>query len=334
MLKKLFGIALCILMVTSMAFAAGGGQKAATTDVVELQCGITLTLDSHYGMGLQEFKRLAEQYSNGTVKVEIFPNSQLGSEREMFEGVSMGTHSMTVISTGPVPNFFPDFSVLDLPYLFPTAEVAYSVLDGEIGTSLLKQLETNGIYGLGFWENGFRHVTNSVRAIKTPADLKGLKIRTMENPIHMHTYIHYGAAPTPMAMGEVFLALQTKTVDGQENPAINILTSRLNEVQSHMSLTGNFYSPALFVINKALLEKMTPQQRDAVLKAAAEAKNWQRKYSQDNTADAIAKIKAGGTTVTEVNLNDWVDFSRKVYTDNIRNAKINLDIVKQIQAVK
>ena len=326
MLRK--GLAVvCLLALASLAFAADSGESK-----FDLQAGITLTLDSHYAMGLAEFGRLVNQYSNGTITVTVQPNSLLGGERDLIESVSMGTVAMALISTGPVPNFFPDFAVLDLPYLFPSAEIAYKALDGEVGTELLNQMTANDILGLGFWENGIRHVTNNVREIKTPEDLRGLKIRTMENDIHMNTYRHYGASPTPMAMGEVFLALQQGVVDGQENPAINILTSRLNEVQKYMSLTGNFYSPSVLMLSKKIFDTMSKSQQDAVLRAAKEAKDWQRKYSQDNTAQAIADIKASGTLVTEVDVNVWIQGSQGTYADY--GSKVRQDMIKKIQAIK
>jgi tripartite ATP-independent transporter DctP family solute receptor len=341
MMKKVLGIVCCLLLLSSMAFAGGSGDKPAPAAAasgggapLNLNVGMTLELDSHYGKGLAELKRLLAEYSNGQIVLTIHPSSTQGGERDMIESVAMGTLEMSLISTGPVPNFFPDFAVLDLPYLFPTAAQAYKILDGEVGTSLLNQMASKGIIGLGFWENGFRHVTNSAREIKTPADLKGLKIRTMENPIHMETYKYYGASPTPMAMGEVFMALQQKTVDGQENPAINILTSKLNEVQKFMSLTGNFYSPSLLMFSKSVYDKMTKQQQDILVKAATEAKNWERNYSQTNTADAVAKIKASGTLVTEVNLQEWIDFSKAVYTNPAVVPKLNQALLQKIQAVK
>jgi tripartite ATP-independent transporter DctP family solute receptor len=308
------------------------GGSAASGAQFDLQAGITLTLDSHYAKGLEEFGRLVKEYSNGTVTLTVHPNSLLGGERDLIESVAMGTVAMALISTGPVPNFFPDFAVLDLPYLFPSAEIAYKALDGEVGTELLGQMTSKGILALGFWENGIRHVTNSVREIKTPEDLKGLKIRTMENDIHMNTYRHYGASPTPMAMGEVFLALQQGVVDGQENPAINILTSRLNEVQKFMSLTGNFYSPSVLMLSKTIFDSMSKAQQDAVLKAADEAKHWQRKYSQDNTAKAIADISASGTLVTEVDVNVWLQGSQNTYKDY--EGKVRQDMIQKIRELK
>ena len=330
MLRK--GLTVLCLLALALLLFAGEVSAASGESKFDLQAGITLTMDSHYAKGLEEFGRLVNQYSNGTVTLTIQPNSLLGGERDLIESVAMGTVAMALISTGPVPNFFPDFAVLDLPYLFPSAEIAYKALDGEVGTELLGQMTSKGILGLGFWENGIRHVTNNVREIVTPADLKGLKIRTMENDIHMNAYRHYGASPTPMAMGEVFLALQQGVVDGQENPAINILTSRLNEVQKYMSTTGNFYSPSVFMLSKSVFDSMSKAQQDAVLKAADEAKHWQRKYSQDNTAQAIADIRASGTLVTEVDVEVWVQGSQETYKDY--EGKVREDMIQKIRSLK
>jgi tripartite ATP-independent transporter DctP family solute receptor len=326
-MKKSLAI-LCCAVLFSAAFLSCAGEDDGN---VQLRVGMTLTLDSHYGMGLQEFARLVDLYTDGTVSVEIFPNSLLGNERDLIESVSMGMVPMALISTGPVPNFFPDFAVLDLPFLFPSREIAYYVLDGPVGTYLLNQFPAQGIVGLGFWENGFRHVTNRVREIRTPADLAGLRIRTMENDIHMDAYREYGASPLPMAMGEVFIALQQGVIDGQENPAINIYTSRLHEVQGFMSLTGNFYSAAILMINRGLLEGMTQEQQDGVWRAATEAKHWQRNFSQENDQDAIERIRASGTLVTEVDLAVWIEASQATYRNF--EASLNQNLIQQIRAI-
>jgi len=327
MVRKALAV-LCCLVLFSAAFTSCRGEGDGN---VHLRVGITLTMDSHYGMGLQEFARLVELYTEGSVTVEIFPNSLLGNERDLFESVSMGTVPMALISTGPIPNFLPDFAVLDLPFLFPTAEIAYAVLDGEVGDYLNSQMLGQGIVGLGFFENGFRHVTNSVREIRTPADLAGLRIRTMENEIHMDAYREYGASPLPMAMGEVFMALQQGVIDGQENPAINIYTSRLHEVQGFMSLTGNFYSAAPLLINRGILERMTDEQQAAVRRAATEAKHWQRNFSQTNTLYYVERIRAAGTLVTEVDLAPWVEASQATYQNF--EARLNQDLIQRIRAI-
>ena len=298
---------------------------------VRLQVGHVLTMDSHYGMGLQEFARLVYLYSEGTVTVEIFPDSLLGNERDLIESVAMGTVAMTLISSAPMTNFFPDFAVLDLPYLFPTADIAYYVLDGEVGTYLFNQLPAQGIVGLGFWDNGFRHITNNVREIRVPSDLIGLRIRTMENEIHMDTFREYGASPLPMAFGEVFMALQQGVMDGQETPAFLIYTSRFHEVQRYMSLTGNLYAAAPLLINRNIFERMTQEQQDAIWRAATEAKHWQRTFSQEMEQVAIDRIRASGTLVTEVDRDVWIAASQGTFRNF--EASLNQDLIQRITAI-
>lgn len=161
--------------------------------------------------------------------LDIYPNSALGGESDMMDAVSMGTQDMVLSSTGPIPDFSSatdNWATLDLPYLFETAEDAYKVLDGEIGQSLLDEFQGSGIKAIGFWENGFRELTNNTKEVATPADLAGMKIRTMENAVHMATYTALGATPTAMAWARSSPALQQGTVDGQENPLAIILTAK------------------------------------------------------------------------------------------------------------
>jgi len=358
-MKKLLSLALCLVLVISLAACGGSGTSSAvstdsstasTTDSgaateestagentpsnasVVLKVGTTTAPDGHYVKGLEEFQRLLNEYSGGDIALEIYPNSQLGNERDLVEGVSLGTVSMALVSTGPLPNFVPDFAVLDLPYLFGSADAAYKVLDSEIGSDLLGQLGQKGIQGLGFWENGFRHVTNNTKEIVVPDDLKGMKIRTMENDIHMDTYAQYGANPTPMAWSEIFTALQQGTVDGQENPLAIIETAKVYEVQKYLSLTGNFYSPCVLMINKSLFDGLTQEQQDIIVKAAGEAKAWQRQYSQGYNEAALQILKDAGCIITEVDQEVWQAASMGTYTNF--ESKLNQDYISQIQAMQ
>ena len=197
-----------------------------------------------YHLGLLRFKELIEAKSGGRIAVDVFHSSQLGSERDLIEGLQLGTVQMTLISTAPLSGFTSDFLVFDLPFIFSSVKAARDCVDSEIGQKMLDQLASQGITGLCFFENGFRSITNSRRPIQTPADLDGIKIRTMENPIHMATFRTMKADPTPMAFGELFTALQQKTIDAQENPLAIVDTSKFYEVQDYLSLTEHFYSPA------------------------------------------------------------------------------------------
>lgn len=317
---------------TASAQTGPVGDTDTSSASIVLKVGTTTAPDGHYVKGLEEFQRLLKEYSSGDIALEIYPNSQLGNERDLVEGVGLGTVSMALVSTGPLPNFVPDFAVLDLPYLFNDAESAYEVLDSDIGDSILSQLESKGIQGLGFWENGFRHLTNNTKEIKVPEDVKGMKIRTMENDIHMNAYKQFGSNPTPMAWSEIFTALQQGTVDGQENPLAIIESAKVYEVQKYISLTGTFYSPCVLIINKQLFDGFTQEQKDIIAKSADEAKVWQRKYSQDYDKKAVQDLKDAGCVVTEVDQSIWKKACEGTYKDF--EGKLNQGAIQRIQEMQ
>lgn len=302
-----------------------GVETAAT----RFKVGTTTAPEGHYVMGLIDLQKRLEEYSNGEMTLDIYPNSQLGNERDMMENVGMGVQEMCLISTGPIPNFVPDFAVLDLPYLFENEEEAYQVLDGEIGQSLLAQLESQSIKGLGFWENGFRQVTNNKKEIVTPEDLKGMKIRTMENNVHMATYEAFGATATPMAWSEIFTALQQGTVDGQENPIAIIESAKVYEVQKYVSMIDLFYSPCVLMISQSVYDSLAPEQQEILLKAAEEAKEYQREYSRNYTKDAIKTMQESGVTVTEVEKTVWKELASSVY-GQADKLKLNQELVDKL----
>lgn len=306
------------------------GLLGASSATVRFKVGTTTAPTGHYVKGLQEMQRLLESKSGGTMTLDIYPNSQLGNERDMMENVGMGVQDMVLSSTGPIPNFVKEFAVLDLPYLFETAEDAYKVLDGEVGEALLAKLDSQGIIGFGFWENGFRHVTNNTKEIKVPADLKGMQLRTMENKVHMAGYEALGSIPTPMAWGEIFTALQQGTVDGQENPLAIIESAKVYEVQKYISLTGAFYSPCVLMMNEAKFNSLTADQQKAFTEAADEAKDWQRNYSQEYDKKAVESLKSLGITITEVDTSVWAEAVSGVY-NNLDSFGIDAVLVKQIQ---
>src|SRR5690242_11382925 len=180
-----------------------------------LKMNIAVAQNSHYGVAIDTFAREVEARTSGRYKVQNFYAGALGAERESIEGVQLGTLDLTLTSTGPVPNFVPEVAILDIPFLFRDYAHARAVLDGPIGQEMLKKFEPKGIEALAWGENGFRNMTNSKHPVKTPDDLKGLKMRTMENPIHIQAYKAFGIIPTPMAFTEVYTALQQGTVDGR-----------------------------------------------------------------------------------------------------------------------
>lgn len=331
-MRKWIAVVIALTLVT--AFAAGcGGDKKSTADAPKkakvLRVGHTLTDDSHYGVGLAKFAELVKAKSNGTLEVQVFGNAKLGSERDLIEGVSMGTIEMTLSSTGPLPSFSTKFMVFDLPFIAQDRAKLYKVLDGVTGEDMLKSLSAKGIKGLVFFENGFRHITNSKRPINKPEDLVGLKIRLMENPVHMATFKAYGANPLPMPFGELFTAMQQKTVDGQENPLILIKTSKFYEVQKHLAISGHFYSPAVLLVNDKLYKSLTPAEQKALMDAAKESRDFERKFIADGETKMIDELKKAGMEVTYPDKALFKKAAESVYKEF--EGKIGKELIQALQ---
>ena len=297
-MTKLFS---CGLRAVALSAALAAGLTAGSPAVAQttLKINIALAQNSHYGVAIDTFAREVEKRTSGRYKVQTFYSAALGAERESVEGVQLGTLDLTLTSTGPLPNFVPEVAILDIPFLFRDYAHARAVLDGPIGQELLAKFPPKGMVGLAWAENGFRHMTNSKRPVNLPDDLKGLKMRTMENPIHIEAYRQFGILPTPMAFTEVFTALQQGTVDGQENPLSVITAARLDQVQKYLSLTGHVYSPAVFLMNKAQWDKLSEPDKRAFLDAAREGVKANRARVDEDERRAVAELRARGMTVVE-----------------------------------
>jgi len=233
----------------------------------------SIVSDAHVDMvAMREvFVPEIEQRSNGRIRVELFPNAQLGGDRELTEAVQLGTLHMAIPASSPLAGFERRIQVLDLPYLFTTREAAFEALDGGLGQRLDEFLMQGGFWNLGYAENGIRHVTNSRTPIRSPEDLRGMRIRTMENPMHLAYFRELGANPTPMSWGELYTALQQGVVDAQENPFVMIYDGRFYEVQRYVSETGHFFSAKLLIANRDFIENLPADLRDVVIQAGH---NW------------------------------------------------------------
>jgi len=270
--------------------------RAAEFDLVEAH---TSPPDHPYTLGMVRYADLVKERTNGRVAIQIHHSRQLGDERQVVEGLQLGTIHLTVTSTGPLGGFVPEMNVVDLPFLFRDAEHAYKVLDGEIGRGLLNKFDAVGIKGLAFWENGFRHITTSKKPVREPTDMKGLKIRVMENKVHQAAFRQLGSDATPMAWGEVFTSLQQGLLDAQENPIPIIYTFKLNEVQKYVSLTGHVYSPAPLLMSKKTWDRMPPEIQKVMFDTAVEVARYQRGLIREQEQKQIGELKAKGMTVIE-----------------------------------
>ena len=215
---------------------------------------ISIPQNSHYGAAVDAFAPRLEKRTGGRYKIQNFYASALGNEREAIEAVQLGTLDIVMTSTGPVPNFVPEAAILDIPFLFRDYAHARATLDGPIGQDMLSKFEQQGLQGAGLGRERLPpHDEQQARRERVRSDLKGLKLRTMENPIHIQAYKGFGIIPTPMAISEVFTALQQGTVDGQENPISVIQSWKFDQVQKHLTLTGHVYSPAVILMSKGAL---------------------------------------------------------------------------------
>ncbi len=315
--------------------AANEDPLGSSDASIHFKAGITGSMSGAYAAGLVALRNHLEELSDGEMTVDIYPSSALGNESDMLDAVSMGTQDMIVTSTGPIPAFAnatSNWAVLDLPYLFPTYDTAYEVLDGEVGQYLLGEFDGTGVKALGFWENGYRCTTNSKKEIVHPEDLKGMKIRTMENKVHMATYTALGATPTAMAMGEVFSALQQGTIDGQENPfSIIYYGNKLHEVQPYMTENNLFYSPSVLAISQDVFDGLTEDQQKVLLEAADLAKDEQRQIEQRMAVQARKDMEAYGIIISDVDQDEWVEATKSVYDD--ASLGIDADLLAKIQAV-
>jgi tripartite ATP-independent transporter DctP family solute receptor len=229
-----------------------------------------------------------------------------------------------------VPNFVPEARILDIPFLFRDKAHARAVLDGPIGQDMLTKFDSKGFKALAWGENGIRHMTNSKRAVNAPDDLRGLKMRTMENPVHVAAYRGFGIVTTPMAFPEVFTALQQGTVDGQENPLSVIMAAKFDQVQKHLTLTGHVYSPAIFLMNKAAFDKLSAADKTAFLEAAKEAVKANRARVDEDDTKGVAELRSRGMQVIEnVDKNRFVsaltpvnaEFERQFGKENIERIR-------------
>jgi len=277
----------------------GMGLACAAFAQTTMKISISTAQNSHQGVAIDTFAKEVAARTGGRYKVETFYNGSLGGERESIEAVQLGTQELAFSSSGPVPNFVPETKILDVPFLFRDKAHARAVLDGPIGQDLLAKFDAKGFKALAWGENGFRHMTNSKRDVKAPEDLKGLKMRTMENPVHIAAYKGLGIITTPMAFPEVFTALQQGTVDGQENPLPVIMSAKFSQVQKHLSLTGHVYSPCIFVMNKGSFDKLSAADKTAFLEAAKVAVKANRDRVDQDDANGVKELRAQGMTVIE-----------------------------------
>jgi tripartite ATP-independent transporter DctP family solute receptor len=313
-MKKIALVLLVSLLSLGGVFA-GGGQAAG--GVVRLRFA-NVTSEAGVLAG-EEFKRIAEEASGGTLLIDHFPRNQLGNDLASVENTIVGDIDIAVTSTSSIAELYRDLYLFDLPFLFTDAEHAHRMLDGAATARLLSGMERIGLKGIAMWENGFRNFTNNRVPVRVPADVRGMTVRTMANDVHLGAWQRFGANPTPMAFGELFTALQQGTVDAQENPLGIIDANSFQSVQRFVSLTQHVYTPFLVVMNLRRYNALTDVQRAAIDRAARESTVFQRERARLDEESIRQKFISEGITVVELTDNEKVAWRNIIVESDVPN---------------
>ncbi len=288
----------CALAITMAALCFG--TTAAIAQEIKARFGTSLP-DSHpQTLGARKFAELVDQKSKGRIKISVYSGAQLGSDQQMQAALRGGTQEFTAPSTATLANLVKEFGVFGLPFSFASEKQAYAVFDGPFGQSILAKLTEKDIIGLAYWENGFRHFTNSKRPIVKAEDLGGLKVRTMQNNLYIDLFAGLGANAIPMPVNELFTALETKAVDAQENPYTVVQAQKFYDVQKYLSTTGHAYDAQVLIASKKFWDKLSDADKALMKEAAREATEYQRQASQDLNAKARAELIKAGMQINDV----------------------------------
>lgn len=259
------------------------------------------------------FAELVEEGTNGELVVDVGGNAQYGDDMEALTLMRMGTLALSTNSQGASSSVVPQFSVLGLPFLFDSLPTAWKAMDGEVGDELKTLAEEQGLVLLALWDNGIRHVSNNVHPIETPEDLNGLKIRTPPDEMTVDIFEALGANPTPMNFSELYIALEQGVVDGQENPLMNIYSSKLHEVQDYVSLTGHKYESTPLLMSKIVWDTLSSEQQEVIQEAAIEAGEFNRQASLEADEKLRSDMEDAGVVFNEVETQPFVEATSSVY---------------------
>lgn len=308
------------------------GIASAQTAPVKLRFGHAHPVTDSQHVAALEFAKKVKERTQGGIEIQVFPSNQLGNDNTMIAGVRGGTIDIETSGNPFFTGIVPKLNVLDLPYLFDDATQVAKVLDGQIGRSLLNELEAHQMKGLAFWEVGYRSLANSRRPVNKAEDIKGLKLRTTPNQAHIKAFQLLGAAPQPMPFSEVFSALETKAIDGHENPPTLMASTKMYEVQKHLSLTKHAYTALIVVMNKAKFESLKPEFQQILLQEAANAAVFQRDLNARSEASALAELRKHGMQIVE---KPDIDGIKAIVKDEVRKMFIEKngdDLLKAIDA--
>ncbi|EFF75923.1 TRAP transporter substrate-binding protein [Achromobacter piechaudii] len=320
-----------LVLATALSCAVAGVAAAADVKPRLIRFGYGLNEESVQGRAARYLAQELEKVSGGKLKMKTFGSANLGSDEQMQGALAGGAQEMMVGSTAPLAGMVKEFGVFDLPFLFNSEKEADAVLDGQLGQDMLKKLEAKGLVGLVYWENGFRNMTNSKRPIARAEDLQGIKLRVMQNQIALGVFNTLGANAVPMPFSELFTALETRTVDGQENPITTIQSSKFYEVQPFLTITRHVYTPWVVMASKKWWDTLSPDEQKLVRQAAEASRDFERKDSRADSTKAMTTLEQAGMKINTVSPEEVARMRQKVqpvvdkYTQ-----ELGPDLIKQL----
>lgn len=316
-----------------LPLAAAAQQGATDFKERTIRVSHVVPKDHPFQLGIDKFAELLAQKTGGKMKMRGYPDGQLGAELQSISSAQGGVLEMTLVSTAATASVVKEFGVYDLPFLFNDWKEADLVLDGPVGRKLLDKLPEKNLVGLCYFENGFRHLTNSRHPVAKAEDFKGLKIRTIQNPVFIDIFNTLGANALPMPFTEVFTALESKAIDGQETPYSNIHGNKFYEVQKYMSNTGHIYGAAVVLASRKFWDQLGAGEQKVLQESCNAARDYERRFNREQDPKLLAQIKAKGVTFTEITPTERTrmrELLKPVYEKYARN--LGEDVVKQTLA--
>ena len=323
--KKLLFLILAVVALTLVACSktnstsSSSGVASSSDKKITIMAAHVVSTETTQHKAFMEFKRLVEERSDGNIEVDIYPDGQLGGEREMIESTQAGNIQMSSPSVGVLANFSSALQIFDFPFIFKDSKTAHEVVDGEFGQELLKGLEQSGLVGLNYGELGYRHLSNNKGEIVTPKDINGLKIRTMEVPMHIAFWKEVGANPTPLAFTEVFTGLSQGVVDGVENVLGLIHSGKFHEVSKYITTTGHIYDPEIYIMNKDFFNSLSKENQEIIQSSINDTVTYLRELNSSIDAELRVKLEEEGAIfrdLTDEEYNAWIEASVPFYEKN------------------
>lgn len=336
--KRYLSLLMAIAMILCLAACGGSGDTGDANNggeggTIVLKAANVASESNPYNQGLRYMADLVKERSNGTIQIDVYPNSALGGEREILEGMQLGTVDMCVVSTAPVANFSQAWYVFDMPYLFTDLETTYEVLDGEIGKELGDMLKDSGFVNLAYWQNGFFNIITKEQVIH-PQDLSGMTIRCFENPIHSAYFSLCGANAVPAPWGEVYTMLQNGTIDGCTTSYTFIYNTQLDEVAGYVANTHQVYAVAPLMMSTIAWNKLSADQQQIIMDCAAEARDYERSQCNDSEEQQMAELTEKGMVLSDVDRNEWAEFMAPIKDQFVGEGKyISTELYDSIKAV-